>query len=176
LVLLAAGVCGAASGGGSFAERVQRICAEEPAKVTSAFCSMEAGVVELVKADGSRIAIDVLVAATELQRTAGYQFIDGGVVQETAILFVFDAPVSRSFHMCNVLVGLDIVWFRANGTILDATTMRPGQVMDPIFCRNVYSPRRFGTYQFALELPEGAIERLGLSSLNEWRLEVAPWR
>lgn len=175
LLLGLAGLSGAAAEGDSLAERVRRICADFPLKVTAAFCDMEAAAIRLVGPNGERVMIDVLVADDDRRRQAGYQFIAGEVVQESAIFFVFDAPVSTSFHMCNVLVPLEIVWFRANGTVLDAVTMRPGGVGDPARCVQTYGPRRFGTFRFALELPAGGIDQLGITALDQWRLDVAPW-
>ncbi len=175
LTLLLVGVSVSASDGGTLAERVQRICSETPARVTAAFCSMQPGSIRLLGPDGASVDVDVLIADNAVRRAAGYQFIAGDVVQETAIFFLFEAATAGSFHMCNVEVPLDIIWFRANGSILDALLMRPGGVGNPSLCAQTYQPRRFGAYQFALELPEGGIERLGISNLAEWSLDVGSW-
>lgn len=158
--------------GETLAERVHSVCRDAPGAVTSEFCSMGTDSIRLVGPEGARVDIDVLVADDARLRAAGYQFIDGDVVEVSAILFVFERATGGAFHMCNVEVSLDIVWFRANGTILDALTMAPGGVRDPARCTHVYQPRRFGTYLFALELPEGSLARLGIESIDEWRLDV----
>lgn len=165
----------AAAGQGMLADRVRQICEDEPSRVTSSFCRMRVQTVELIGPDDRRIRIEALVAADESSRTAGYQFVAGEVVEQTAILFLFDRAASGPFHMCNVEVPLDIVWFREDGTILDSLTMMPGGVRNPIGCRQLYRPRRFGTYRFALELPEGSLEELGIASGDGWRLDVRSW-
>jgi len=155
---------------------VKQVCESAPSTVTPAFCSMKTTVVRLVGPGGAAVEVEALLAESLAQRAAGYQFIHRDVIARTAILFVFEGATRGAFHMCNVTAPLDIAWFRANGTILDSLTMQPGGIGDPSRCTRLYEPRRFGTYQFALELPQGGLERLGIEDIDAWRLDVTPWQ
>lgn len=126
---------------------------------------------------GGEISVEVLVAADDRTRQAGYQWIDPALVQATATLFVFPRPISGAFHMCNVDAPLWIVWYQDDGTPLDAALMLPGADVPVALCRDVYAPRRAGLYRFALEIGVGLARELGLEGrqLAAYRLDVEPW-
>ncbi len=75
------------------------------------------------------------------------------------MLFLFASEKKRTFYMKNCLIDLDILFLRADGTIVKLDFMkvpRPGTSL-------TYYSSEFPA-QYALELPAGTIERLGLKT------------
>jgi uncharacterized membrane protein (UPF0127 family) len=60
--------------------------------------------------------------------------------------------------MCNVEDSLDIVWFRRDGTIVDAKTMAPGGMQPAEECEALYAPAGNGAYLYALETRNGFLK------------------
>lgn len=145
--------------------------------ITEAWCSMEVRSIALLTPQGKEVAMEVLVAAEPVQRQAGYQAIDSELVKATATLFLFPHPTFGGFHMCNVTAPLWIVWYREDGSVLDAQRMLPGERVPAALCRDIYAPRRAGRYQYALEIGEELVRELGLGprQLGEYRLRLEPW-
>jgi uncharacterized membrane protein (UPF0127 family) len=90
----------------------------------------------------------VAVAETPDQRSQGLMGVTdlGGL---DGMLFVFQADREGGFWMKNTLIPLDIVFFTADGGLVDALTMVPC-VEDPC---PTYRPD--GSYQYALEALAG---------------------
>ena len=65
------------------------------------------------------------------------------------MLFVWDSPGSRSFHMTDTLIPLDIWWFDSDGALIGSTTMEPCRLAP---CPAYLSPR---DVLWALETPAG---------------------
>lgn len=65
------------------------------------------------------------------------------------MLFIYSSPSSRSFHMLDTLMPLDIWWFDAAGVLIGSTEMEPC-LSEP--CTSYRSP---GPVQWALETPLG---------------------
>lgn len=165
--------------GASLAELLEVGCAPgAPAAfyATPEVCRMETAVARLTW-DGGELELEVLVADEPLERYAGYQLVGREFVAASAMLFVFESPQAGAFHMCNVLAPLEIAWFRPDGSLLDARLMTPGPVASPAVCPALFSPRTFGRYQFALELPGGFFERIGIGpdAVGTLRLAVEEW-
>ena len=166
----------AGASGATLAELLEIGCAPgAPAAfyATPEVCGMETATVRLTW-DGGELELEVLVADEPLERYAGYQLVGKEFIAGSAMLFVFESPQAGAFHMCNVLAPLEIAWFRPDGGLLDARLMTPGPVANPAVCPALFSPRAFGRYQFALELPGGFFERLGVGpeALGTLRLTV----
>ncbi|MFS8572114.1 MAG: DUF192 domain-containing protein [Clostridia bacterium] len=149
--------------------------------VTEAWCAMELSRIRLRGSDEDgpeeSVSLEVLVAADERSRLAGYQWIDPALAGSTATLFLFPRPVHGAFHMCNVDAPLWIVWYREDGSPLDVALMLPGQDVPAALCRDLYAPRRPETYRYALEIGVELAQRLGLDRqrLSRLRLELEPW-
>lgn len=163
----------------AFRSFVEALCTERAPSgsrraVTDVFCSLEVGQVHGINDSGESFSLPVLVAKSSLQTQAGYQHIGTEVMAQTAILFLFDSDRNRAFHMCNVEEALDIVWIRRDGTILDIQRMEPGARIHPLFCTDVYSPRRMGAYRYALEGPPGLFAELGVSIAGSGRFLIDP--
>lgn len=143
---------------------------------TPEVCRMETARIRLVW-DGGEVELDVLVADEPAERYAGYQWVGREFIAGSAMLFLFESPQTGAFHMCNVLAPLEIAWFRPDGSLLDARLMTPGPFGNPAGCTALYSPRRFGQYLFALELPEGFFARHGLDpgGAGSLRLVTEEW-
>jgi parallel beta-helix repeat protein len=115
--------------------------------------------IELVLSDGARMEQPVLVADEAHERFTGYRGIPqelmGGV---PGILFAYDesvegGPTGSAFTMQTVSVDLDILFFAADGSLVGRESMEAA------------SETRYtveGTFRYALELPGGSIERLGI--------------
>jgi uncharacterized membrane protein (UPF0127 family) len=70
-----------------------------------------------------------------------------------AILFVFERPVPSQFHMRNVFLPLDIVFFAADGAFLGRNTMEADS-------KDLYGAA--DPFTMALEVPAGVLGELGL--------------
>ncbi len=152
------------------------VCRDSAPLVTDPFCALDVQKVQFERPDREALWVNVLVADSSDGRAAGYQFIHPDVMARSAILFVFERESTGAFHMCNVAAPIDIVWFRPDGRVLDVRHMEPGPARPPALCRQLYAPATFGTYQYALELPSGFVERAGLrvDDIKRWRLRVDP--
>lgn len=99
------------------------------------------------------------VAATQSAQERGLMFRRAVT---RGMLFVFEQPQQLSFWMKNTLVPLDVLFFTANGSFLNAEFMAPCRA-DP--CLSYLSR---GTAKYALEEPAGFVEREGVG--NGWKL------
>ena len=73
------------------------------------------------------------------------------------MLFRFPDDTSASFWMKDTPMPLSIAWFDAGGAFVAATDMDP--CLERASCP-VYAPPR--SYRYALEVPKGALGRLGI--------------
>lgn len=152
----------------------QALCADGQAGVTAEFCAMTPSVVRITSPEGESLVLYVLVADTARTRSAGFQHIHPDVMQRSAIYFISERDSRNPFHMCNVAAALDILWIRSDGRVMDAARMLPGAVRRASLCRDVYTPTRFGTYRYALEVPAGLLASIGfdVSRPAGWRVDV----
>lgn len=98
--------------------------------------------------------VNALVASTSAQRAEGLMFVGEGVLAEDqGMLFVFPTEQLLAFWMRNTYIALDIAYADADGLI---TTIHQ---MPPLTDRRFLSA---GDAQFALEMPAGSFERLGI--------------
>ena len=73
------------------------------------------------------------------------------------MLFVFDEDTESAFYMLNTPLPLSIAWFDSSGRFVSATDMEP--CLQGPDCP-LYSAE--GPYRFALEVPKGGLEALGI--------------
>lgn len=114
--------------------------------------TMERRVALLADAAGQVLPLPVLVADEAHERFIGFMGVPPELAQDLAILFVFDFPTVSQFHMQNVFLPLEIVFFGADGSFLGRTRMAPD------------SKDRYGVtspFLTALEVPEGKLSSLG---------------
>jgi uncharacterized membrane protein (UPF0127 family) len=75
------------------------------------------GTLHLISAAGDTIrTLDIEIADTENDRTIGLMH-RRSMPDTQGMLFIFDEEEPRSFWMRNTLIGLDIIYIRANGEI-----------------------------------------------------------
>lgn len=75
------------------------------------------GILHFISASGDTLrTIDIEIADTESERTIGLMH-RRSMPDTQGMLFIFDEEEQRSFWMRNTLIGLDILYIRANGEI-----------------------------------------------------------
>jgi len=115
--------------------------------------TMREQVVTLEDKTGLRVTIAARVAALPHERFIGFQGIPIEMGNDLAILFVFERPVPSQFHMRNVFLPLDIVFFGADGTFLGRNRMEADS-------RDLYGAA--DPFTMALEVAAGRLAELGL--------------
>ncbi len=109
--------------------------------------------VTLEDAAGKRVTLMARVADLPHERFIGFQGMPVEMGKDLAILFVFERPVPSQFHMRNVFLPLDIVFFGAEGEFLGRHKMEADS-------RDLYGAA--DPFTLALEVPAGALDELGL--------------
>jgi len=118
--------------------------------------AMAPAVVTIERADGSSVDVSVRVAESGVQRWAGFRGFPAALVGAfPGILFPFEIEGDRRFTMETVLFDLDIAFFAADGTFVGGTRMTADSP-------DLYAPS--SPFQYALELPPGSIEALGIAA------------
>ena len=74
------------------------------------------------------------------------------------MVFVWDQDTTGGFWMRDTIVPLSIAWFDAEGAFVSSTDMAPCPDDEPD-CP-IYEPA--GPYRFALEVPQGDLDELGV--------------
>jgi len=119
--------------------------------------------VTLEDAAGKRVTLTARVAALPHERFIGFQGIPAEMGTDLAVLFVFERPVRSQFHMRNVFLPLDIVFFAADGAFLGRNRMEADT-------GDLYGAA--DPFTMALEVPAGLLDELGLG--REIRLIQSP--
>ncbi len=121
--------------------------------------TLELGTTTIKTDDGSLISVPAYVADKGYERATGFRgFPTELIAGFPGILFVFEAERDEKtpgFTMLTVPFDLDIVFFNAAGEWVGGTTMTA-------MATNLYTAG--GPYQYALELPSGSLEELGIDS------------
>ncbi len=125
--------------------------------------TMPEEILTLEDAAGTRVTLPARVAALPHERFIGFQGIPVEMGQDLAILFVFERPTPSQFHMRNVFLPLDIVFFAGDGRFLGRTTMAADS-------KDLYGAADL--FSMALEVPTGKLAALGLG--REVRLVRTP--
>ncbi len=116
--------------------------------------TMREQVVTLEDKTGLGATVTARVAALPHERFIGFQGIPVEMAQDLAILFVFQNPTVSQFHMRNVFLPLDIVFFAADGAFLGRNTMQADS-------KDLYGAA--DPFTMALEVPAGRFSDLGLA-------------
>jgi uncharacterized membrane protein (UPF0127 family) len=108
--------------------------------------------------DGSRQGWCVLLAMVAAQRQRGLMEVTdlGGY---SGMLFAFEQDTDVGFHMFNTPMPLTIGWIDAEGELVDTADMEPC-TEEPTGGCPTYRPD--GSYRFALEVPQGQLDDLGI--------------
>jgi len=125
--------------------------------------AMQPQTVTLQDLSGKQAALVAHVASSPHERFIGFQGMPIEMAKDLAILFVFQEPVPSQFHMKNVFLSLDIVFFAADGAFLGRNTMEADS-------KDLYGAA--DPFSMALEVPAGGLAELGLG--REIRLTRAP--
>ena len=126
----------------------------------------EAGVVEVVAAEGTTSRVAVRIARTPEQRAHGLMEVPD-LPDGTGMWFAYDDDRTGGFWMKDTLVPLDIAYVASDGTIVDVAEAVPC-TSDPC---PTYPPS--GAYRNVLEVPAGFLDRIGAGAGDTVRL-VAP--
>lgn len=111
----------------------------------------------ITAADGRVTACCLLVAAAPEQRQRGLMEVEG-LGGYAGMVFVWDQDTTGGFWMRDTIVPLSIAWFDAEGAFVSSTDMAPCPDDEPD-CP-IYEPA--GPYRFALEVPQGDLDELGV--------------
>jgi uncharacterized membrane protein (UPF0127 family) len=96
--------------------------------------------------------LTVWVADTPEERSRGLMGVESLPSAIDGMLFVFEEPSARSFHMLETPMPLDIWWFGPDAAVVGSTEMEPCPT-EP--CPAYPSP---GPVSYALETPTGSLE------------------
>ena len=100
--------------------------------------AMPLGMVEFTRVDGSKYTVQVRVADNSKTRSAGFQYVCAETIAQLPILFLFESVVRPSFHMNNVVAGIDIAFIRPDYTIDSIQKMHPYVLI--MLNKPLYSP------------------------------------
>jgi len=118
--------------------------------------TLELGVTTIESKHGDIIEVPSYVAAEEFERVTGFRgFPTELIAGFPGILFVFDTEIESNFTMLTVPFDLDIAFFNAAGDWVGGTTMTA-------LSEDQYTAG--APFQYALELPGGSLEGLGIGS------------
>jgi uncharacterized protein len=112
-----------------------------------------------VGATGSGNPLCLWLADTAAKQELGLMDV-GSVGKASGMVFRFGQPTTVSFYMYRTVMALTVVFLDATGLILESQDMAPCPDKDPAKC-TLYRPSE--AYTDAIEVPEGAAARLGLT-------------
>ena len=120
--------------------------------------------------DGTVCSVCLLAAIDEAQHGRGLMEVtDRTLGGYDGMVFVFDQSASGSFWMRNTPMPLSIAYLDASGRAVDVFDMAP--CSDSPSCPG-YPPS--APFAFALEVPKGTFEALGLTKGSVLRLTATP--
>jgi len=134
--------------------------------------------------DSDQVPVSIGGTHWTLELAQGEEAIQRGMMDRAAIpdgtgmLFVFDEPSIRRFWMANCLVDIDLLYLDGRGRIVSLHRMVTEPPRSPSESVSQYE-RRLPLYasgspvRFAIELPAGSIDRLGLKSGDRIPLDLA---
>lgn len=109
-------------------------------------------------ADGETVGLCVLLALAEEQRQRGLMEVTD-MAGYDGMLFAFPDDTETGFWMSNTPMPLSIAWFDAEGGLVSTADMEP--CPEGGDCPT-YPPE--GPYRFALEVPQGELEAVGVTA------------
>jgi uncharacterized membrane protein (UPF0127 family) len=98
------------------------------------------------------VDLTVWIADSASERSQGLMGVERLPSGIDGMLFVFEEPSARSFHMLQTPMPLDIWWFGPDGALLGSTEMEPCPETP---CPSYGSP---GAVSWALETPVGSVD------------------
>jgi uncharacterized membrane protein (UPF0127 family) len=106
--------------------------------------------------DGTVIPWCLLLAASQEQRNRGLMEVTD-LRGYAGMVFVWPEDSTSSFYMQNTPTPLSIGWFEADGGLVSTEDMDPCPEAEgcPLFSAR-------GPYRFAVEVPQGELDRLGI--------------
>ena len=104
---------------------------------------------EILKSDGSKITLNVEIAANEQDRAHGYMERKN-IPDGTGMIFIFEKDQILSFWMKNTPHPLSIAYISSEGTIKDLFDMTPYSLS------NITST---SSVRYALEVPQGWFDK-----------------
>lgn len=110
--------------------------------------------VEIVRGSGEVLELCLLHADTAAERSRGLMEVTD-LEGHDGMLFSNDAPVDNPYVMIDTVMPLSITWWQADGSFVSTTDMTPCTEANPQDCPR-FPPA--GPYQFAVEVPQGAID------------------
>jgi uncharacterized protein len=116
------------------------------------------GTLTVTRADGTVEQLTVHVADTPALRQKGLMAVtDPALGGRDAMVFVFAGDSTSAFWMKDTPLPLSIAWFRTDGSYVDQADMDPCSegTRCPTFGAS-------GAYRYAIEVPLGGLEALGL--------------
>lgn len=125
--------------------------------------------VRLLGPGGEHVDLEVRIADTGRERSAGFQHVCPSTAHTVSILFLFEHPSVPRFHMQNVYMPLDIAFIDDAGVIRSVQTMRPYVIGSAK--RKLWSPPV--PTVAALEVRAGLLEELGVTE-DAWSLALVP--
>ena len=118
--------------------------------------TLELDVTTIETKRGDIIEVPAFIAAEEFERVTGFRGFPTELIEGfPGIMFVFDTEIESNFTMLTVPFDLDIAFFNAAGKWVGGTTMTA-------LSEDQYAAG--APFQYALELPSGSLERLGIGS------------
>jgi uncharacterized membrane protein (UPF0127 family) len=112
------------------------------------------GILHFINEEGDTLrTIDIEIADTESERTIGLMH-RRSMPDTQGMLFIFEEEERRSFWMRNTLIGLDIMFIRANGEVESIA-----KYTVPLDERSIPSK---GPSTYVLEVIEGFCDRYGV--------------
>lgn len=116
-------------------------------------------IITITHPDGSTTEHCVWIADDRPSQAQGLMGVtDPGLGGRAGMVFRFPGEVATSFWMKDTPLPLSIAWFDASGLFVSSADMSPCPVGEPRCPR--YSAA--GPYQYALEVPEGTLNALGV--------------
>jgi uncharacterized protein len=109
-------------------------------------------------AEGNEVGLCVLLALVEQQRQRGLMEVTD-LAGYDGMLFAFPEDTESGFWMSNTPMPLSIAWFDAEGVLVSTADMAPCE--EGADCPS-YPPE--GPYRFALEVPQGGLDALGVTA------------
>ena len=134
-------------------------CSPQPATRTGPIPELndifDFDVLEVVADDGKRVKLDVYVAMDFEQQRRGLMFVRS-MPERTGMLFVYDTEDIRSMWMKNTYIPLDMVFARADGSVVNVVTDTVPQTLS--------SHRSTAPARYVLELNAGTARRLAIGT------------
>jgi uncharacterized protein len=114
--------------------------------------------VTITTEDGADQSVRAWVADSTEERARGLMDVTD-LGNADGMLFVFDDAAVRRFYMWQTPMPLDIAFFAADGAFVGSAAMEPCLQPSAADCAR-YAPDE--PFQFALEVPAGALDDLGI--------------